>query len=142
MTAASTRRHKRRVAPGSGQNKRRRAAQNAHYQNTGSTSSSSSGGGPNDLAPSKVPGTRIQTGSDFGVMARNTGITADKMLIGKAFVKCGRAPVCVCLPRRFGKTFNLSTVDEFLNMVSSSNAHPVDGHIGEQACRWARERLF
>ncbi|KAI8318584.1 hypothetical protein GQ54DRAFT_300190 [Martensiomyces pterosporus] len=45
MTAASTRRHKQRVAPGSGQNKRRRAAQNT----TGSTSNSSSGGNPNYL---------------------------------------------------------------------------------------------
>ncbi|KAI8318196.1 hypothetical protein GQ54DRAFT_300680, partial [Martensiomyces pterosporus] len=49
MTAASTRRHKRRVAPGSGQNKRRRTAQSAQSHNTGSTSNSSSGGGPNDL---------------------------------------------------------------------------------------------
>ncbi|KAI8317836.1 hypothetical protein GQ54DRAFT_301084 [Martensiomyces pterosporus] len=46
MTAASTHRHKWRVAPGSGQNKRRRAAQSTQSQNTGSTSSS---GGPNDL---------------------------------------------------------------------------------------------
>ncbi|KAI8318368.1 hypothetical protein GQ54DRAFT_300453, partial [Martensiomyces pterosporus] len=53
MTAANTRRHKRRVAPGSGQNKRRRAAQNAQSQNTSSTSSS--GGGPIDLAK-QAPG--------------------------------------------------------------------------------------
>ncbi|KAI8318152.1 hypothetical protein GQ54DRAFT_104196 [Martensiomyces pterosporus] len=49
MTAASTRRHKRRVAPGSGQNKRRRAAQNIQSQSTGSTSNSNGGSGPNDL---------------------------------------------------------------------------------------------
>ncbi|KAI8318091.1 hypothetical protein GQ54DRAFT_300800, partial [Martensiomyces pterosporus] len=46
MTAASTRRHKHRVAPGLGQKKRRRASQNAQSHNTGSTSNS---GGPNDL---------------------------------------------------------------------------------------------
>ncbi|KAI8317996.1 hypothetical protein GQ54DRAFT_336526, partial [Martensiomyces pterosporus] len=97
------------------------------------SSSSSSGGGPIDLAPSKVSGTRIQTGSDFGVMARNTGIIVDKTLICKAFLKPGRAPVCVCLPRRFGKTFDLSTIEEFLNVVNSSDAHPMDGHIDEQA---------
>ncbi|KAI8318302.1 hypothetical protein GQ54DRAFT_336355 [Martensiomyces pterosporus] len=149
MTAASTRTHKRRVARGSGQNKRRRAAQNAQSQNTGS--SSSSGGGPNDLdkqppglagnvapvpvpslagPPSKVPGTRIQTGSDFGVMARNTDIIVDKTLICKAFVKRGRAPVCVCLPKRYGKTFNLSISEKLLNVANSSDAHPMDGQIG------------
>ncbi|KAI8318026.1 hypothetical protein GQ54DRAFT_300908, partial [Martensiomyces pterosporus] len=55
MTAASTRRHKRRVAPGSGQNKRRRAPQNAQSHNTSSTSNSSSGGGPIDLGK-QAPG--------------------------------------------------------------------------------------
>ncbi|KAI8318583.1 hypothetical protein GQ54DRAFT_77503 [Martensiomyces pterosporus] len=75
-------------------------------------------------------------------MARNTGITADKALTWKAFVKRGRAPVCVCLPRRFGKTFNLSIVEEFLNVVNSSDAHPMDGQMDEQACHWAHERLF
>ncbi|KAI8318874.1 hypothetical protein GQ54DRAFT_299782 [Martensiomyces pterosporus] len=260
MTAANTRRHKRRVAPGSGQNKRRRAAQSAQSHNTDSTSNSSSGGGPNDLgytppqldtsqqesgtstgmrrmttrsmarravnqpghqetsetraapenagaeqapsqesndgrpivaivrpqrdsdavdstdtsgsaqpdaspvpmdiddantttsalepstahrsSPSKVSGTRIQTGSDFGVMARNTGIIVDKTLICKAFLKPARAPMCVCLPRRFGKTFNLSIIEEFLNVVNNSDAQPVDGQLDEQACRQARERLF
>ncbi|KAI8319090.1 hypothetical protein GQ54DRAFT_335854 [Martensiomyces pterosporus] len=140
MTAASTRRHKWWVAPGSGQNKPRRAAQSTQSQNTGSTSSSSSGGGPNDLAPSKVSGTRIQTGSDFGVMARNTGIIVDKTLICKAFVKCGRAPVCVSLRRRFGKTFNLSTIEEFLNVVNSSDAHPQSSALripdGEHRRAW------
>ncbi|KAI8321496.1 hypothetical protein GQ54DRAFT_297979, partial [Martensiomyces pterosporus] len=56
ITASSTRRHKRRVAPGSGQNKRRRAAQSAQSQNTGS--SSGGVGGPNDLgneAPTSAP---------------------------------------------------------------------------------------
>ncbi|KAI8318059.1 hypothetical protein GQ54DRAFT_336495 [Martensiomyces pterosporus] len=140
MTAANTHRHKRRVAPGSGQNKRRRAAQTTQSQSTGSTNCS--GGGPNDLAPSKVSGTRIQIGSDFGVMARNTGIIVDKTLIFKVFLKPGRAPVCVCLPRRFGKTFNLSTIEELLNMANNSDAHPVNGHIDVQARHQARERLF
>ncbi|KAI8318911.1 hypothetical protein GQ54DRAFT_335981 [Martensiomyces pterosporus] len=142
MTTASTHRHKHRVAPGSGQNKRRRAAHTAQSQSTGSTSNSSSSGGPNDLAPSKVSGARIQTGSDFGVMARNTGITVDKMLTCKAFVKRGRAPMCVCLPRRFGKTFNLSTIEEFLSVVNSSDTHPVNGQMDEQTYHQAHERLF
>ncbi|KAI8318139.1 hypothetical protein GQ54DRAFT_300744 [Martensiomyces pterosporus] len=38
--------------------------------------------------------------------------------------------------------FNLSTIEEFLNVVNSSGAHPVDGHMDEQACHWAHERLF
>ncbi|KAI8317858.1 hypothetical protein GQ54DRAFT_315080 [Martensiomyces pterosporus] len=126
MTAASTRRHKRRVAPGLGQHMRHRAAQSALSQNTGS-SSSGGVGGPNDLASSKVSGTRIQTGSDFGVMARNTDIIVDKTLICKALVKRGGAPVDVCLPRRFGKTFNLSIIEEFLNVANSSDPHPVGG---------------
>ncbi|KAI8318130.1 hypothetical protein GQ54DRAFT_336453 [Martensiomyces pterosporus] len=66
----------------------------------------------------------IQTGSDLGVMARNTGIIVDKALICKAFLKPGRAAMCVSLPRRFGKTFNLSITEEFLNVVNSSDAHP------------------
>ncbi|KAI8318128.1 hypothetical protein GQ54DRAFT_314777 [Martensiomyces pterosporus] len=157
MTAASTRRHKRRVALGSGQNMRRRTAQNAQSHNT---SSNSSGGGPIDLedtlsqpdrsqqegstptGAAKVSGTRIQTGSDFGVMTRNTGIIVDKTLTCKAFVKRGRAPVCVSLPRRFGKTFNLSTIEEFLNVANSSDTHPVNGQMDEQACHQAHERLF
>ncbi|KAI8318669.1 hypothetical protein GQ54DRAFT_314285 [Martensiomyces pterosporus] len=76
----------------------------------------------------KVSGTRIQTGLGFGVMVRNTGITADKTLTCKAFVKRGRAPVCVYLPRRF---LNLSIIEEFLNVVNSSDAHPVDGQIDD-----------
>ncbi|KAI8318997.1 hypothetical protein GQ54DRAFT_56918 [Martensiomyces pterosporus] len=75
-------------------------------------------------------------------MARNTGIIVDKTLICKAFVKRGRAPACVCLPRHFGKTFNLSTIEEFLKVVDSSDAYPMDGHISDQACHQARERLL
>ncbi|KAI8318563.1 hypothetical protein GQ54DRAFT_300198, partial [Martensiomyces pterosporus] len=127
MTAASTRRHKRRVAPGSGQNKRHRAAQSTQSQTTGSTSSSSSGGNPNYLGYTlSQPDRSQQEGST------STG----------AFVKRGRAPVCVSLRRRFGKTFNLSTIEEFLNVVNSSDAHPVNGQMDEQACHWAREGLF
>ncbi|KAI8317900.1 hypothetical protein GQ54DRAFT_301037, partial [Martensiomyces pterosporus] len=49
MTAAMTRRHKRRVAPGSSQNKRCITTQNTQSHNTGSASNSGSGDGPNDL---------------------------------------------------------------------------------------------
>ncbi|KAI8318525.1 hypothetical protein GQ54DRAFT_314409 [Martensiomyces pterosporus] len=108
MTAASTRRHKRRVAPGSGQNKCRRTAQRTQSHKTGN---SSSGGGPNDVehTPSQ-PDRSQQEGST------PTG--------------------------RFGKTFNLSTIEEFLKVVNSSDAYPVDGHIDVQARHQARERLF
>ncbi|KAI8318129.1 hypothetical protein GQ54DRAFT_314778 [Martensiomyces pterosporus] len=75
-------------------------------------------------------------------MTRNTGIIVDKTLTCKAFVKRGRAPVCVSLPRRFGKTFNLSTIEEFLNVANSSDTHPVNGQMDEQACHQAHERLF
>ncbi|KAI9506486.1 hypothetical protein BX070DRAFT_1147 [Coemansia spiralis] len=93
-------------------------------------------------SPSKVSGSKIITGIDFGTMARKTGLIVDKTLVCKAFLASALTPLCICLPRRFGKTFNLSIIEEFFNVVNASDAAPADGHLDEQACRLSRRKLF
>ncbi|KAJ1987663.1 hypothetical protein GGI25_005655 [Coemansia spiralis] len=93
-------------------------------------------------SPSKVSGSKIIIGIDFGNMARETGLIVDKTLVCKAFLTSALTPLCICLPRRFGKTFNLSIIEEFFNVANASDAAPVNGHLDEQACRLSRGKLF
>ncbi|KAI9506468.1 hypothetical protein BX070DRAFT_259824 [Coemansia spiralis] len=92
--------------------------------------------------PSKVSGSKIITGIDFGTMARKTGLIVDKTLVCKAFLASAPTPLWICLPRRFGKSFSLSLIEEFFNVVNASDAAPADGHLDEQACRLSRRKLF
>ncbi|KAJ1913794.1 hypothetical protein LPJ71_002443 [Coemansia sp. S17] len=81
-------------------------------------------------------------GGDFGHIARKNGLIVDKMLICKALIDYNVEAICVCLPRRFGKTFNLSIVEEFFNVVTSNDVKPVDGAFDLEASRTERLKLF
>ncbi|KAJ2641211.1 hypothetical protein IW137_003167, partial [Coemansia sp. RSA 1287] len=48
----------------------------------------------------------------------------------------------VCLPSHFGKTFNLSVIEEFFNVVTCQDAEPVNGSIDKAAGRANRMKLF
>ncbi|KAJ1850567.1 hypothetical protein LPJ76_006387, partial [Coemansia sp. RSA 638] len=93
-------------------------------------------------SPTKVHGTIINVSGDFGTIARQRGIVLDKSLLCKALFDTPSAPIRVCLPRRFGKTFNLSVIEEFFNVVTSKDAEPVDGSIDKAAGRANRMKLF
>ncbi|KAJ2541813.1 hypothetical protein GGF49_003339, partial [Coemansia sp. RSA 1853] len=90
----------------------------------------------------KAHGTIIDVTGDFGTIARQGGLVLDKSLICKALFDTPSAPIRVCLPRRFGKTFNLSVIEEFFNVVTCQDAEPVDGSIDEAAGRANRMKLF
>ncbi|KAJ1850439.1 hypothetical protein LPJ76_006410, partial [Coemansia sp. RSA 638] len=93
-------------------------------------------------SPTKVHGTIINESGDFGRIFRRGGIVLDKSLLCKALFDTSSAPIRVCLPRRFGKTFNLSVIEEFFNVVTCKDAEPVDGSIDEAAGRANRMKLF
>ncbi|KAJ2064573.1 hypothetical protein GGI17_000900 [Coemansia sp. S146] len=84
----------------------------------------------------------IRFGGDFGRIARKNGLIVDKTLLCKALIDCPVETICICLPRRFGKMFNLSIVEEFFNVVTSSDVKPVDGTIDLAAGRAERFKLF
>ncbi|KAJ2537749.1 hypothetical protein EV175_006628, partial [Coemansia sp. RSA 1933] len=97
---------------------------------------------PKPTSPSKVSGSRVLTGGDFRILSCNTGVIVDKTLICKAFWMVRSSPVCICLPRRFGKSFNISIIEEFFNVPNSTDNAPVAGQLDENACRNARRQLF
>ncbi|KAJ2131069.1 hypothetical protein GGF48_001732, partial [Coemansia sp. RSA 921] len=92
-------------------------------------------------SPVKVHGTIINVSGDFGRVARQGGIVLDKSLLCKALFDTP-APIRVCLPRRFGKTFNLSVIEEFFNVITCQDAEPVNGSIDKAAGRANRMELF
>ncbi|KAJ2495594.1 hypothetical protein GGH96_006337, partial [Coemansia sp. RSA 1972] len=93
-------------------------------------------------SPTKVHGNIINVSGDFGTVSRHRGIVLDKSLLCKALFDTSLAPIRVCLPRRFGKTFNLSVIEEFFNVVTCKDAEPVNGSIDEAAGRANRMELF
>ncbi|KAJ2814982.1 hypothetical protein FBU31_007098 [Coemansia sp. 'formosensis'] len=93
-------------------------------------------------SPSSVTGNQLQVGGDFGCIARNNGLIVDKTRLCKALFDCKIEAICVCLPRRFGKTFNLSIVEEFFNVVTNNDIKPVDGSIDIEAGQAERMKLF
>ncbi|KAJ2146633.1 hypothetical protein J3F82_004893 [Coemansia sp. RSA 637] len=92
-------------------------------------------------SPVKVHGTIINVSGDFGRVARQGGIVLDKSLLCKALFDTP-APIRVCLPRRFGKTFNLSVIEEFFNVITCKDAKLVDGNVDKAAGRANRMELF
>ncbi|KAJ2008221.1 hypothetical protein H4R26_000341 [Coemansia thaxteri] len=88
------------------------------------------------MSPTKVAGSRVSVGGDFGTIARRDGLIVDKtpLYVNEA--------ACVCLPRRFGKTFNLSIVEEFFNVVAVDDVRSPSGRVDAVAGKAARFELF
>ncbi|KAJ2778511.1 hypothetical protein H4R18_004557 [Coemansia javaensis] len=68
------------------------------------------------------------------------GLIVDKSLICWALVNAGHKAIRICLPRRFGKTFNLSVIECFFNVATRHDAtrHPGEPSI-DAACGRRRE---
>ncbi|KAJ2850834.1 hypothetical protein IWW36_001558 [Coemansia brasiliensis] len=84
--------------------------------------------------PPKAYGSKINVNGGFGTVARGNGVVLDKSLLCKALFNADRTAICVCLPRRFGKTFNLSVLEEFFNVLH--------GDDDAEAARRNRLKLF
>ncbi|KAJ2160510.1 hypothetical protein GGF46_002210 [Coemansia sp. RSA 552] len=90
----------------------------------------------------KVHGDRIRTGGDFGATIRRNGIVVDKSLICRVFWEDRAKAVCVHLPRRFGKTFNLSIIEEFFNVVTMRDMPRGSASFDKELGKAARRELF
>ncbi|KAJ2845037.1 hypothetical protein IWW36_004950, partial [Coemansia brasiliensis] len=90
-------------------------------------------------SPPKAYGSKINVNGDFGTVARGNGVVLDKSLLCKALFDAGRTAICVCLPRRFGKTFNLSVLEEFFNVLHGDDAAVVNGAIDKKAAHHNRD---
>ncbi|KAJ2889278.1 hypothetical protein GGI21_006635, partial [Coemansia aciculifera] len=93
-------------------------------------------------SPSKASGKKLWIGGDFGRIARKNGLIVDKTLMCKLLVDNISEAICICLPRRFGKTFSLSIIEEFFNVVHGNDVDPVDGLIDIVAPPASRLKLF
>ncbi|KAJ2849564.1 hypothetical protein IWW36_002539 [Coemansia brasiliensis] len=93
-------------------------------------------------SPPKAYGSKINVNGDFGTVARGNGVVLDKSLLCKALFDAGRTAICVCLPRRFGKTFNLSVLEEFFNILHGKDATVVNGVVDNETARCNRLKLF
>ncbi|KAJ1718091.1 hypothetical protein LPJ61_006868, partial [Coemansia biformis] len=69
-------------------------------------------------SPTKVTGQRFKAGGGFLEISDGGGFIVDKSLLCKAFLECEDDVVRVCLPRRFGKSFNLGVLAAFFNVVT------------------------
>ncbi|KAJ2848178.1 hypothetical protein IWW36_003455 [Coemansia brasiliensis] len=90
----------------------------------------------------KAYGSKINVNGDFGTVARGNGVVLDKSLLCKALFDAGRTAICVCLPRRFEKTFNLSVLEEFFNVLHGKDAAVVNGTIDKETAYRNCLKLF
>ncbi|KAJ2003257.1 hypothetical protein GGI04_003033 [Coemansia thaxteri] len=94
------------------------------------------------MSPTKVAGSRVSVGGDFGTIARRDGLIVDKTPLCYRLFEDVNEAACVCLPRRFGKTFNLSIVEEFFNVVAVDDVRSPSGRVDAVAGKAARFELF
>ncbi|KAJ2862263.1 hypothetical protein GGH94_004374 [Coemansia aciculifera] len=86
-------------------------------------------------SPSRVTGQMLRVGGNFGNLARRNTLVVDKTLICKALIDSLDGAICICLPRHFGKTFNLLIVEGVFKVVTSSDVKPADGTVDLAAGR-------
>ncbi|KAJ1718677.1 hypothetical protein LPJ61_006518 [Coemansia biformis] len=70
------------------------------------------------------------------------GFLVDKSLLCKAFLECGSYVVRVSLPPRFGKSFNLSVLEQFFDVVTVNDCPQRTEEPNLDAARELRERRF
>ncbi|KAJ1732079.1 hypothetical protein LPJ61_002218 [Coemansia biformis] len=71
------------------------------------------------------------------------GFVVDKSLLCKAFLESHCTAPRVCLPRRFGKSFNLSVLERFFNVVTVHDCPDIGAENPDlDEARRRRERLF
>ncbi|KAJ2709421.1 hypothetical protein H4R19_004258, partial [Coemansia spiralis] len=87
--------------------------------------------------PAQVVGNDIIVGSDFLSTLAGGGFIVDKSLICKVLLAKLGSALRICLPRRFGKSFNLAVIAQFFNPVT---VHDWKGYAGKPDFDAARER--
>ncbi|KAJ1719412.1 hypothetical protein LPJ61_006311 [Coemansia biformis] len=92
--------------------------------------------------PTKVTGQRFKVGGGFLGISDGGGFIVDKSLLCKAFLEGKEDVVRVCLPRRFGKSFNLGVLAEFFNVVTVNDCPPDTDEPTLDLTRELRERRF
>ncbi|KAJ2801517.1 hypothetical protein H4R21_002770 [Coemansia helicoidea] len=81
-------------------------------------------------------------GDDFLWASRQDGIIVDKTLVCKALLESPDKAVRICLPRCFGKTFNLSIIAQFFNPVTVNYRFGDTGKPDLDVARKQRRQLF
>ncbi|KAJ1724651.1 hypothetical protein LPJ61_005713, partial [Coemansia biformis] len=92
--------------------------------------------------PVNVTGRRFIGGVGFLETSDGDGFIVDKSLLCKAFLECGEDVVCISLPRRFGKSFNMGVLAEFFNAVTVNDCPPGTKKPTLDLARELRERRF
>ncbi|KAJ2799778.1 hypothetical protein H4R21_003433 [Coemansia helicoidea] len=70
------------------------------------------------------------------------GFIVDKTLTCKALLEIPSSAVRICLPRRFGKSFNLSVIEQFFNPATVNDCLDHAGEPDLNAARDRRRQLF
>ncbi|KAJ2774851.1 hypothetical protein IWQ56_000392 [Coemansia nantahalensis] len=81
-------------------------------------------------------------GSTFLKTLADDGFIVDKSLTCKALLETPEDAVRICLPRRFGKSFNLSVIEQFFNPVTVHECRDGTGKPDFDAARDDRRQLF
>ncbi|KAJ2712883.1 hypothetical protein H4R19_002528 [Coemansia spiralis] len=92
--------------------------------------------------PAQVVGTNVVVGDDFLKTAAQDGFIVDKSLICKAFLHKRDRISRICLPRGFGKSFNLAVIAGFFNPATVHDCKGGTGIPYIEAAREQRRRLF
>ncbi|KAJ2696422.1 hypothetical protein H4R19_005744, partial [Coemansia spiralis] len=95
---------------------------------------------PSELA--RASGSQFVTGGDFPETLEGRGFIVDKSLLCKALLDSGKKAMRICLPRRFGKSFGLSVIAEFFNVVTIHDVTGGAGADGLDAAKARREEMF
>ncbi|KAJ2795502.1 hypothetical protein H4R21_005082, partial [Coemansia helicoidea] len=70
------------------------------------------------------------------------GFIVDKTLVCKLLLEAPADAVRICLPRRFGKSFNLSVIEQFFNPVTANECRSGTEKSHFDAARDKRRKLF
>ncbi|KAJ2713325.1 hypothetical protein H4R19_002304 [Coemansia spiralis] len=92
--------------------------------------------------PAQVTGKRIFIGDDFLETISNDGFIMDKSLVCKVLLEDTNTVSCLCMPRLFGKSFNLSIIAEFFNPVTVHDCKGGGMNPDFGASRERRRQLF
>ncbi|KAJ2777594.1 hypothetical protein H4R18_005084 [Coemansia javaensis] len=95
-----------------------------------------------DPLPARVEGKRVVVGTDFLKTLAKGGFIVDKSLACKALLESPNEAMRICLPRRFGKSFNLSVITQFFNPITTHDCVPGAGARDFTAAYTRRRQPF
>ncbi|KAJ2715667.1 hypothetical protein H4R19_001077 [Coemansia spiralis] len=87
-------------------------------------------------------GSQFVTGGDFPTTLEEGGLIVDKSLLCKALLDSGKEAMRICLPRGFGKSFGLSVIAAFFNVVTIHDVTGGAGADGLDAAKARRKKMF